>query len=69
MKQALPPGKSFKTALEEDIFNDAFPKLDIKIKRQMRSSTNCLTPAVQRGSQLRTKPVGFLTVRVGEMNI
>ena len=28
MKQNLPPGKSFRTALEEDIFDDAFPQSD-----------------------------------------
>ena len=30
IKHNLPPGKSFRTALEEDIFDDAFPKSDDK---------------------------------------
>ena len=30
IKLNLPPGKSFRTALEEDIFDDAFPKSDDK---------------------------------------
>ena len=33
MKEVLPPGKSFREAFQEDIFNDAFPQSDADNKK------------------------------------
>ena len=38
MKKSLPPGKSFREALEQDIFSDAFPESDEGNKKPTRFS-------------------------------